>query len=838
MDILISCLQTLAVILSFFFIVFVVHQNKSSLCNYLLLYSIAVLLAGLAYLYEINSGTVEEALMAIRFEYLGVSIATVTAFLFTCELFRVRVRLWLRVLHILAFATTCVNAATNSLHHLHYKTCSLEVREHFSIFRMEPGINYVLHTMLMFVTIAVCIGVIVMAWLRDVRRREDYRKYLYLGIAALIPLFCGILRFVKGINDYDFMPFGLFCTNACFILIIYFFKIFDVAENAKNEVLETMEEGILVCDEEGKIAYSNAKMKEIIQNRSLTNVSAVFDLLTSTEDGEFCINGRYYSVTESEVYEGDRVKGKTLSFFDMTQTKEKEQQLKELHQEAMAANSAKSSFLANMSHEIRTPINTILGMDELILREADDAGILEYARNIRNEGKTLISLIGDLLDFSKIESGKMELAEEEYSTASLMHDIFVVFSFKAEDKGLEFRVNVADDLPSMLSGDEIRIKQILSNLLSNAVKYTERGYVEINVEWKQTEKHAAQIIFTVRDSGIGIRKEDLDGIFEKYKRIDSKRNNHIEGTGLGMSITVQLLELMHGEIEVESDYGIGSEFKVRIPQKIVDSKPIGNFEFLPERTEAEVVRKSVTAPEAKILVVDDNVMNRVVARGLLKRTLVQVEEAGNGAECLQKARQTRYDIIFMDHMMPGMDGVETLKRLRRQQGCNENTVVIVLTANAVTGSRDYYIAKGFDDYLSKPISGAKLEEMLRRYLPEEKLLQPLEGFSYESGLKNFDGNEQIYRETLLLFSSIWDERKEMLRQFLDEKNMADYAILIHAIKGDARTLGAELLGNMAYEQEMQSKAGDISAVERGFERVIQMGNKVVEFFQNEFSGRE
>ncbi|MDD6035426.1 MAG: ATP-binding protein [Lachnospiraceae bacterium] len=838
MDILIICLQTLAVILSFFFIVFVVHQNKSSLCNYLLLYSIAVLLAGLAYLYEINSGTVEEALMAVRFEYLGVSIATVTAFLFTCELFRVRVRLWLRVLHILAFVATNISATTNSMHHLHYKTCSLEVREHFSAFQLEPGISYVLHTIIMFVTMAVCVGVIIMAWLRDARRREDYRKYLYLGIAALIPLLCGILRFVKGINDYDLMPFGLFCTNACFILIIYFFKIFDVAENAKNEVLETMEEGILVCDEEGKIAYSNAKMKEIIQNRSLTNVSAVFDLLTSTEDGEFCINGRYYSVTESEVYEGDRVKGKTLSFFDMTQTKEKERQLKELHQEAMAANSAKSSFLANMSHEIRTPINTILGMDELILREADDAGILEYARNIRNEGKTLISLIGDLLDFSKIESGKMELAEEEYSTASLMHDIFVVFSFKAEDKGLEFRVNVADDLPSMLSGDEIRIKQILSNLLSNAVKYTERGYVEINVEWKQTEKHAAQIIFTVRDSGIGIRKEDLDGIFEKYKRIDSKRNNHIEGTGLGMSITVQLLELMHGEIEVESDYGIGSEFKVRIPQKIVDSKPIGNFEFLPERTEAEVVRKSVTAPEAKILVVDDNVMNRVVARGLLKRTLVQVEEAGNGAECLQKARQTQYDIIFMDHMMPGMDGVETLKRLRRQQGCNENTVVIVLTANAVTGSRDYYIAKGFDDYLSKPISGAKLEEMLRRYLPEEKLLQPLEGFSYESGLKNFDGNEQVYRETLLLFASIWDERKEMLRQFLDEKNMADYAILIHAIKGDARTLGAELLGNMAYEQEMQSKAGDVLAVERGFESVIQMGNKVVEFFQNEFSGRE
>ncbi|MGN1083993.1 MAG: ATP-binding protein [Lachnospiraceae bacterium] len=651
------------------------------------------------------------------------------------------------------------------------------------------------------------------------------------------PLFFWSVRFAKPVQDYDFIPFGLFCTDCCFVLIIYFFRIFDVAENAKNEVLETMEEGILVCDEEGNIVYTNASVREIFKPSRLKRISEVLRMLVPTEEGEFCIGERCYSVTESEVYEGDHVKGNTPCFIDITQSKEKEKQLKELRDAALAANNAKSNFLANMSHEIRTPINTILGMDELILREARDFNILEYAENIKTEGRTLMALINDLLDFSKIESGKMEIREAEYSVASLFHDVVATFSVKAEEKGLDFRVNIAEDIPAVLFGDEIRIRQILSNILSNAVKYTERGGIWLNAEWELLDENRAELIVSVRDSGIGIRKEDLKLIFEKFRRLDTKRNSRIEGTGLGMSITAQLLEMMHGTVSVESEYGIGSEFKVRLPQKIVNAAPVGNYVFPPEEAKREASHITFTAPEAKVLVVDDNVMNRVVVKGLLKRTLLQLDEAAGGLECLRKTENTHYDIILLDHMMPEMDGVETLQRLKKQNGACATSVVIVLTANAVAGVKEFYLNSGFDDYLSKPISGTVLENMLLKYLPQELVLKrelhpdeynaragqqaeirpeeakgilAAEQIDMAGSLEHFDGNEEMYRKAAELFSSLREERLRKLHEYIRAEDAPSYTILVHAIKGDAKMLGVSLLAEIAYEQEQMGKEGNLA----------------------------
>lgn len=993
MDILVTGFQLLAVMLSFFFIIFVVRQRHSLLCSYLLVYTIAVFLYELAYLFEIKSQMIEEALLAVRFEYLAHSAAVIASFFFTSELFRAKIRTWFRVLYISAFVVTCTFVATNPLHHLHYSEYWLEVREHFSALHMEIGIIYVIHTAISLTSMAMCAGVIVTAWIRDAKRKEDYKKYLFFGIAVLLPLIFWSVRFAAPIKDYDLIPFSMFCTACCFVLILYFFRIFDVAEYAKNEVLETMDEGILVCDEEGKIVYTNARVREIFQNVPLKEISEVLQGLVPTEDGDFCIGGHYYSVMESEVYEGNRVKGKTLCFIDITQSKEKELQLRELRDAALAANRAKSSFLANMSHEIRTPINTILGMGELILREANNPNILEYAENIEAEGRTLIALINDLLDFSKIESNKMEIRETEYSIASLLHDIVAMFSIKMEEKGLDFRAKVEEDIPAVLFGDELRIRQILSNILSNAVKYTERGGVWMKAKWNLLEEGQGELVISVRDSGIGIRKEDLEVIFEKFRRVDVERNSRIEGTGLGMSITAQLLDLMHGGITVESEYGIGSEFKVRIPQRVIDATPIGNYSFLPE-AKKEPLQAIFTAPAAKILVVDDNVMNRVVVKGLLKRTLVQVDEAVSGRECLKKTENNYYDVILLDHMMPEMDGIQTLEQLKKQDGACKTSVVIVLTANAVAGAKKFYMEKGFHDYLSKPVSGVLLEKMLLKYLPPElvtegphpagsdtvemrqtkdstedirrlltaehidmqgslesfggdeemyhetvrlffnlreermkrlqeylrtgdtasyailahsiqgdaKMLgmpvlaeiaqeqeemgkegnlsflrdtfvrllaeyqrtatcfervfgrmeppsrEPLEretspeqtspselvGFSYADGLRNFDGNEEVYRETLLLFAELWAEREEKLRAFLSQGNMKDYAILIHAVKGDAKTLGADTLAELAYEQEQQAKAGDAEAVAGGFDHILQTVKTAVEYFRETF----
>jgi len=463
--------------------------------------------------------------------------------------------------------------------------------------------------------------------------------------------------------------------------------------------------------------------------------------------------------------------------------------------------------------------------------------VQEYARNVKNEGKTLMSLISDLLDFSKIESGKMELTEVEYSTSSLIHDIVAMFSLKAEEKGLKFNVDVAEDLPAVLCGDEIRLKQILSNLLTNAVKYTERGNVGLTIDWSPVEGQTAEVAVTVSDSGIGIRQEDMDVIFDKFKRLDSKRNSQIEGVGLGMNITAQLLSLMQGEISIESEYGIGSSFKVRIPQRIVDATPVGVRTYSQNKLGKETAHITFTAPQAKVLVVDDNVMNRVVAKGLLKHTLLQIEEAGSGEECLRKTQDTHYDIILMDHMMPVMDGVETLHRLRKQDGACKCSIVIVLTANAMVGVKDYYMSQGFDDYMSKPISSSSLEKMLLQYLPDELVLKSEAMLSYldisEKGgkeslteevrnvlameridltksLENMDGNEEMYRVAAGEFVALCEERLRTLHEYIRTEDVPAYTVLVHAIKGDAGTLGATELAEIAREQEKMGKEGNLS----------------------------
>ncbi|MBQ8799425.1 MAG: response regulator [Lachnospiraceae bacterium] len=859
-DILVLGLQYISVLLSFFYITFVAYQKKCALCSHLLMYSIGVLVNSLAYTFELHSETIEEALMTIRFEYFGLCTATISAVLFVCELFRVKLKKWIRCGMLVAFLVSCFMITTNEYHHLYYASASLEVKKYIAVFHMVPGPYYTIHTFITLFSMSVCVGVIIYAWFRDAKRKENYKKYLFLGLAALLPLLFWLLRLVGGLKDYDLIPFGLFCTNTFFILILYFFRYFDVAESAKNEVLETLEEGILVCDEDGRILYKNQQMNEILHNKKVKNILDVMCEMEPADEGEFLVGNRYYTVTESEVYEGEAVKGKTWCFIDMTQTKEKERQLKELHQEALAANKAKSSFLANMSHEIRTPINTILGMDELILREAQNINVIEYAQNIKNEGKTLMSLINDLLDFSKIESGKMELIETEYGVSSLLHDVVAMFSIKAEEKGLEFCVEVAEDIPSLLYGDEIRVKQILNNLLSNAVKYTERGFVKLSIGWTALDEKTARVTATVKDTGMGIRKEDLDTIFDKFKRLDEKRNNKIEGTGLGMNITAQLLKLMDGEIFIESTYGEGSEFKIQIPQVIIDATPMGAYSYKKQTAVGSKVRETFTAPNAKVLVVDDNVMNRVVVKGLLKETLLQIDEAESGEECLRKTLHHHYDIILMDHMMPGMDGVETLHRLKKQDGACRSTIVVVLTANAVVGVKEFYLEQGFDDYMSKPISGRLLEEMLLKYLPQEHVIKrevagrinvinaKQEGFRPEEirnvlaveridlngSLERMNGKKEMYRQYAKMFASLCEERLRMLHEYIQEEDVPSYVTLVHTVKSDAKMLGAEELAALAWEQEKMGKEGDLTFLKDKFALLSAEYQRVAQCFKTLF----
>jgi len=391
---------------------------------------------------------------------------------------------------------------------------------------------------------------------------------------------------------------------------------------------------------------------------------------------------------------------------------EKEKQM------AIAATESKAKFLANMSHEIRTPLNTILGMNEMILRENENDSIEEYAHNIKSASHMLMGLINDVLDFSKIEAGKMQIVENEYDLASMIKDVYVSAEIRANQKNLEMKHDIDRSLPAILKGDEIRIKQILNNLLSNAVKYTDQGSITLTVKGNRDD-YGFSLLISVEDTGKGIKEEDMKKLFSSFQRLDLVENRYIEGTGLGLTITKQLVDEMHGTIDVRSKYGVGSCFWVRIPQTIVKDIAIQTItEDQASVKKKEAAKKEVLCiPGAKILAVDDTHTNLIVIKGLLKHSQIEVDLASGGHECLQMTKQKKYDLIFMDHMMPQPDGIETLHMIK-DDAENENldTPIIVLTANAIAGMKEQYIEEGFTDYLSKPIEVEQLEEMLKKYL--------------------------------------------------------------------------------------------------------------------------
>lgn len=389
--------------------------------------------------------------------------------------------------------------------------------------------------------------------------------------------------------------------------------------------------------------------------------------------------------------------------------------------EAVSASESKSAFLANMSHEIRTPVNSIMGMNEMILRECSDSNLIDYSRNIKSSSEYLLGILNDILDFSKIEAGKLEMVEDKYTPATMFVDLMRILNERAEKKDLAVVFKVSEDMPREVIGDVTRVKQIVINLISNAVKYTEKGTVTLNADCEISDS-VCNLKITVSDTGIGMTEEGLSKLFDKFTRLDLKKNINIEGTGLGMTITKSLLTMMGGSIDVASKYGEGSTFAVTIPQVISDKAPIGNFinaahELSGEKNTVSKVTP-FTAPEASVLVVDDNKLNRVVFTKLLKRTEIKVEEADSGLKAIELCKNIHYDVIFMDHMMPEPDGIETLHMLRDLDTPNNDTPVIVLTANAISGLKPQYLSQGFSDYMSKPIKADLLDEKLMEFLPE------------------------------------------------------------------------------------------------------------------------
>ena len=525
------------------------------------------------------------------------------------------------------------------------------------------------------------------------------------------------------------------------------------------------------------------------------------------------------------------------------QQKKANEQAEEARQEALAANAAKGKFLAHMSHEIRTPINAVLGMDTMILRETQDMKIKEYALDIQNAGQNLLALINDILDFSKIESGKLEIIPVEYDFSSLIHDISNMIKAKAAAKKLDLHIHVDEKLPSKLLGDDVRVRQVLVNLLNNVVKYTQQGSVSLSVDGR-IEGRKVVLDFVVEDTGIGIKEEDISKLFKEFERIEEKRNRSIEGTGLGINITTQLLLLMGSRLNVESVYGQGSKFYFTLEQQIVDSTPIGNLEArIREQSVEYTYTSAFTAPEANILVVDDNLVNLKVFVSLLKHTRVNIDVVDSGKGCLELVAQKHYDLIFLDHMMPEMDGIETLHRMETLEDnkCS-NCPVVALTANAITGAKEMYLAEGFDAFLPKPINPEKLEQMILKLLPRELLCFDVEEGELveekpapvrqeaieEPDLPMVDGIDWSYgsmhlpdKELLLgtvgSFYKMLDAEADALEGFykkldVDPDMVNQYRIKVHSMKSSANLIGAIMLGGMAKLLENAAREEDVTSI--------------------------
>lgn len=514
---------------------------------------------------------------------------------------------------------------------------------------------------------------------------------------------------------------------------------------------------------------------------------------------------------------------------------------KRSQQEAEAANMAKSSFLANMSHEIRTPINAILGMNEMILREEKDPAIRGYAGNIQASGNSLLSIVSDVLDISKIESGKLEIIPVDYEVNSLISDCCNMAAGRAKAKELELLVECADNVPMKLCGDETHIRQIIMNLLTNAVKYTEKGTVKLIVSGRFTDGGFVLKV-DVSDTGIGIAEENLPQLFTQFQRFDLQRNRNNEGTGLGLSIVKRLCDLMSGTITARSVLGSGSTFTVELPQKVVDSTPCGGVNLNYSAGAEHEYHHSFEAPEAKILAVDDLPVNLLVIANLLKETRIKIDTAGSGRECMDKCSQQKYDLILMDHMMPEMDGVQTFEKLHGDKSSpNFETPVIMLTANALAGMREQYMDVGFADYVSKPVRGAKLEEAIRRNLPESLIKPaspeiPAEAVSTEpSGFADICGAvpelnvnaalQYCCGSAELLYDLLHDftenDHFSDLKAAFEEKRWEDYRRHAHSLKSTSLMIGLTGLSERARASELALKGGCTEFAELNHDSLIE-----------------
>lgn len=843
-------MQYVGILIVMLEIICILWRKSTRLQTILLIVLMSTLVNFVGYLFEMQAKTQEMALQAVKFIYLGKPFIILFIFIFFLERMEIKTPKFLYpMLGILHMAVSGL-VITCEHHSLFYSSIAYDTETGLfphlvfghSVFYMAYHIIILSYFVFMF-----AMGI---KKLRGAKSKNERHQIVYLTVISIVSVI-GLLVFFSGISGgYDTTILAYLIATLLLLVLITKYDLLDTLSLVKERVMDELTEGLLVIDQNENLLYANAKVQmlfsQLKEGDSESTKEQLHDLCMT--DQKLVFENNIYEIYEKELVKNDRYYGKMFVVRDVTESYNHGIELEKQTEIARKANRAKSDFLAKMSHEIRTPINAVLGMNEMILRESSEEAIKHYAMDVQSAANTLLSLINDILDTSKIESGKMQIIPIQYELDSLLNDLVTMIYTKAREKSLELEVKVDETLPNGLVGDDVRIRQILVNLMNNSVKYTEKGKVTLDVTGRK-HGNGLQMHFEIRDTGIGIKEEDLPKLFAKFERIEESKNREIEGTGLGMNIVFELLKMMGTELKVSSVYGEGTVFSFDLEQQIFNDAPIGDFmERCKEMYKTYTYETLFVAPQAKILLVDDNDVNRRVFCNLLKQTKIMIDDVNSGFACLEKVQQQHYDIIFMDHMMPDMDGEETLHRMWNSEHKCKDTPVIILTANAIAGAKEHYLEEGFTDYLSKPINSQKLEHMLQKYLSpdlvqtvnsdeagetllieesdsamqEEESMPDLAEFDWDIARAYFADNEML-RLTLQDIYHSMDADMEKLDRWYDEFTVEEsseeakaaldhYRVLVHSIKSNMAMVGALLLSKLARILEVAALQGNISRI--------------------------
>lgn len=737
-----------------------------------------------------------------------------------------------------------VMIATVDYHHLYYKDYWLAPsKANLNGYTLEisPAPMYYVYMAFLLAEIMTTIGIIISSYCSQ-RSMPNKGKIHFLMIAAMLsPMLLLSLRILKILKGDDPTPLGILLSCIFMSIAVVKYGLFDPVKNAKNYIIDNLKEAVIVTDADHRFLFLNSMADKIItsinKEQGYSTDDKIYAFIQGSQDF-FDWKDRHYQVEETVLKDNELIQGYMMTIVDVTKIIEQNHLMKRLVLQTEDANRAKTNFVSNMSHEIRTPMNSIVGITEILLRSRHSPKEQEYLLNIQSSGRVLLTIINDVLDCSKMEAGKMQLFDEPYDTCSLFHDLRISMENRIGHSGLELIYDIDQDIPCKLKGDMGRIRQVIINLVNNAIKYTEKGSVRFSVHVRQKNTDKVMLYYEVADTGIGIRKEDQKILFDAFQRVEMDRNRYVEGTGLGLTISQNLVNMMGGVIEVESEYGKGSRFFFTIEQTIIDPTPVSavNYNGQKDNVTEKEAECLFIAPEAHILLVDDNELNLVVAKELLKPLRMQIDTAENGLQAVKMVRGSQYDLVLMDHMMPVMDGIEAAKAIRAlPEDKYQKLPIIALTANAMVDARKEFLNAGMNGFVAKPIDFARICNQLKLWLPKDlvrdvpkeeakKLLaddlsdreiqpeDPQMGFSFEEGVKHC-GSKAALMKTIRIFYRTIDSKADKIEQCLKEGLIGDYVIEVHALKSSALLIGAVPLSEAAKELEDYGKQGKTEVLE-------------------------